>query len=728
MLIALAICAVLVASFSFSSEVAYAADESGEEAVVSLIDGETATNFTSFAAAVAAAPSRNSGKTVTIKLLQDCEFCVFSDKSLIIDLNGKILNSGSTNTVTIESSNVTFQDSSETMAGEMTIHGDIDFFKCTVNVLSGTFTNASDNDYTDFCMYMETNANITGGVFNINFMATLYSNTTINGPEGSYDLKFSSVCVITASSVQISNAYIRRFSVYKIMPMLKDNVFIGEMKFYETETDYKGVLFEGCAYYAADGTGYIKPSDMNETTPVYAQKCTHDGSFTVNEQEQYVCDYCGYICTHEKFDTDTHKCAVCGYDCPHESYDTRGVCKACAYVCPHNNVDDSNVCDVCKNTMNVKLTNGQGIKYFIQLENAFAACEGEDKIVILNDMELKSTKTVNQNVTLDLNGKKLWVCTVQFNSKSVVTDSVGGGYMLVSADFLNTSADIELRGKDDTEFRIFKYSIKIKVYGGKITRVIDNRGELSDLLPEGYMFVENGKALLWSEVLEKPADYTGALIVQKCQHTDLDENLVCRNCNHTIPTGEAIDRVSAELATAQNELQDAIDKKADAATINSKIAQLNEAIQNAEKTRKDNDDALNGALSKQIEDAQKTAIDSAQAALDIAKVELNTAINKKADASKVDESIKNLTAAIANAESVNNAYVDENNQALKTELEGKIAQAKDEVTAAIAALSERLEAVENKTNTLQTVLIVFIVLLSLANVATVVIFALRKRK
>ena len=197
-----------------------------------------------------------------------------------------------------------------------------------------------------------------------------------------------------------------------------------------------------------------------------------------------------------------------------------------------------------------------------------------------------------------------------------------------------------------------------------------------------------------------------------------------------MPTGEAIDRVYNDLESAKDELQAAIDQKADAATINEKITQLNEAIQKAETAKAyadEKDTALKSDLESTIATAKLDAVNSSKDALEKATDELTTKIAEKASASEVNEAIDTLNAAIANAQSVNNAYVDEKTMALKAELEGKIAEAQDEVTAAISSLSARLEAVENKTNTLQTVLIVFIVLLSLANIATVVTFILRKR-
>lgn len=219
---------------------------------------------------------------------------------------------------------------------------------------------------------------------------------------------------------------------------------------------------------------------------------------------------------------------------------------------------------------------------------------------------------------------------------------------------------------------------------------------------------------------------------------------------------DAINSAKSDLEQAKNNLQAAIDEKADISTLNEKVKELNEAIAKAEtaKAYADQKDTelkedlenqiktAKGNLESMITEAKNAAVNSANSALDSAKTELNTKIATKADANEVNEAIERLTAAIANAETANNAYTDSNNAAVKAELTQNIADSKAEINAAIEALSKRLKevedktdtlndrlsATENKSNTLQTVLIVFIVLLSLANVATVVTFSLRKRK
>lgn len=93
-------------------------------------------------------------------------------------------------------------------------------------------------------------------------------------------------------------------------------------------------------------------------------------------------------------------------------------------------------------------------------------------------------------------------------------------------------------------------------------------------------------------------------------------------------------------------------------------------------------------------------LNSAKSALDTAKTELSTKIATKADASEVNKAIEDLNTVISNAESVNNAYSDEKNAALKVELTKSISDSREEVDAAIEALSKRLEVVENETESL----------------------------
>ncbi len=158
---------------------------------------------------------------------------------------------------------------------------------------------------------------------------------------------------------------------------------------------------------------------------------------------------------------------------------------------------------------------------------------------------------------------------------------------------------------------------------------------------------------------------------------------------------DAVAAANAALETAKKELSAAIDKKADAATVNAAIENLNVAIENAETAAKayaDVQDAkLKAALESAIAAAKADAVAAANAALETAKKELAAAIDKKADAETVNAAIKNLNAAIENAETAAKAYADAQDAKLKAELSNSIAAAKAELSDVIAALAENVD-------------------------------------
>lgn len=402
--------------------------------------------------------------------------------------------------------------------------------------------------------------------------------------------------------------------------------------------------------------------------------------------------------------------------------------------------------EVTKENAAASVTRDSSVTYYKDIFDAVANLADGDTIKLLNDIDIPYERgdapEITKNVTLDLNGKSVdgsYGAIRIISEVRVVDTSESGGYCYfnIAGTSSSAAANVTIDANPNTRIGISYYNGSIKVYVGKIVKYTRGNApdNLTELLPEGYCFVctyRDGtkERLTWAECLENAGGKVekesngNYLTAEECKHTSYDADLTCNYCHSAISAGEAINKANEDLAKAKDELQKAIDNKADVATLNEKVAKLTDAIANAQKVSADQDDALE----KQIKDAQNTAIESAKDTLDIAKSELTAAIETKADANKVNEAIEGLRTAIVNAQAVNNAYVDENNQALKAELEGKIAQAEEEISAAIAKLSERLDAVESKTATLQTMLIVFIVLLSLANIATVVMFVLRRRK
>ncbi|MBO5892206.1 MAG: leucine-rich repeat domain-containing protein, partial [Oscillospiraceae bacterium] len=131
------------------------------------------------------------------------------------------------------------------------------------------------------------------------------------------------------------------------------------------------------------------------------------------------------------------------------------------------------------------------------------------------------------------------------------------------------------------------------------------------------------------------------------------------------------------LNAAKADLQAAIDKKADIASLNTKVDELMIAIAAAEATAKLYTDEKAIELTNAIITAKTEAVAVAKDLVDTAKTDLQTVIDKKADTVTVNTAIKNLQNAITALENAKDNYIAAD-AALKTELEAAIAKAKQE--------------------------------------------------
>ena len=143
------------------------------------------------------------------------------------------------------------------------------------------------------------------------------------------------------------------------------------------------------------------------------------------------------------------------------------------------------------------------------------------------------------------------------------------------------------------------------------------------------------------------------------------------------------DKVS-ELETAKQELDAAvatlnaaIANKADTATLNQKVGELNTAIAKAEATAKEYTDGVVKNLRAAIIAAKDEAVNAAKDLVDAAKAELQAAIDNKADVTTVNTAIANLQNAITALQNAKDNYIAAD-AALKAELEDAIAKAKQE--------------------------------------------------
>lgn len=139
----------------------------------------------------------------------------------------------------------------------------------------------------------------------------------------------------------------------------------------------------------------------------------------------------------------------------------------------------------------------------------------------------------------------------------------------------------------------------------------------------------------------------------------------------------AISAAETLVNNAKAELTAAINNKADTATLNAKINELNTAIATAEATAKAYTDNAAAALTTAIATAKSEAISAAETLVNNAKSELQSAIDTKADAATVNAAIANLQNAITALENAKDNYVSAD-AALKAELEAAIAKAKQE--------------------------------------------------
>ena len=264
------------------------------------------------------------------------------------------------------------------------------------------------------------------------------------------------------------------------------------------------------------------------------------------------------------------------------------------------------------------------------------------------------------------------------------------------------------------------------------------------MLPEGYAFVAHykngGGSALWSYASANNKDTYSTndsgetidyLTVQKCSHTSITDG-VCMFCNATVDGTEALKTAREDLAAAKAELEAAIAAKADTATLNEKVTELNTAIKNAEKASKEyadtKDTALKDELTQLINDGDSTlqsAIDAVSTNLNQAKADLETKIKTNADdllaaKDKYDKEVAAIKKLISDIQATDTTQGEAIKQ-LQTDLvaaesdlqtqitnaiskaESDLATAKDDLNAAIAKKANA-DDVKAKLAALQTAL------------------------
>ena len=268
---------------------------------------------------------------------------------------------------------------------------------------------------------------------------------------------------------------------------------------------------------------------------------------------------------------------------------------------------------------------------------------------------VQSGFTIDHAMHVDLNGCRLKGSDINVTGGTVVFEDLKGhGYFNVD---VKSGGTAEYRGNTYTLADLAVYNDgTLKVYSGQINSVVCTDGtiynahRITQVLPEGYAFVAHykngGGSALWSYASANNKDTYSTndsgetidyLTVQKCSHTSITDG-VCMFCNATVDGTEALKTAREDLAAAKAELEAAIAAKADTATLNEKVTELNTAIKNAEKASKEyadtKDTALKDELTQLINDGDstlQTAIDAVSTNLNQAKADLEAKIKTNAD-------------------------------------------------------------------------------------------------
>ena len=339
---------------------------------------------------------------------------------------------------------------------------------------------------------------------------------------------------------------------------------------------------------------------------------------------------------------------------------------------------------------------------------------------------VQSGFTIDHAMHVDLNGCRLKGSDINVTGGTVVFEDLKGhGYFNVD---VKSGGTAEYRGNTYTLADLAVYNDgTLKVYSGQINSLICTDGtiynehRITQVLPEGYAFVAHykngGGSALWSYASANNKDTYSTndsgetidyLTVQKCSHTSITGG-VCMFCNATVDGTEALKTAREDLATAKAELEAAIAKKADTATLNEKVTELNTAIKNAEKASKEyadtKDTALKDELTQLINDgdsALQTAIDAVSSNLNQAKTELETKIKTNADdlvaaKDKYDKEVAAIKKLISDIQATDTTQGEAIEQ-LQTDLAAAESDLQTQITNAISKAESDLATAKSELN------------------------------
>lgn len=620
-------------------------------ATIKVTSNDTTSYYSSFSDAVSNLPSNS-----TITLLKDATLSLPRNLKCTIDLNGNTLAGGNTTNYTIT---LTILDSK----GSGKITGNVSFFESS----KITIKSAGEINY---IYLVNSSCTVLGG--KIKTLAVNIDNTKISGGE------INNLTMYRENSVHLSGGTINNFNFVNIPPNFN---MLDEGYIYTNKTDHTP----------------IKTVNMTQSTPVTIIKCPHP-AFT-----DIVCDYCNYICGHNEHYNENGVCEVCGYVCHHENgLNSNGICEICNYVCPHTELNDSNVCLNCNNSIEANIKNTSTNKNYINLEDAIASLSNGDTLTFCNNVTLSNSFSINVSCTIDLSGYSLENYYINLNGNITVTDSKGNGYIAIST--YSTSAKIELKGAETTNYMIMVNKDTLKFYSGRINNAIINNGTIDNILPEGYAFIKhknstNNKLTKQDTNTRIFSDDNCYLTSEICLHDAITEDLNCKYCGATLSQEQILKVLTKDLQITKEELSQEIAKKEDITTINEKIKNLNDTIARTEIICKQDANNENQQIRLElvnlINSAKLEAITSSNTALELAKNNLKNIIDEKLDIQTFNLKAAALTQAIDNAEIASKAYADTKDSTLKTELKNTI---NESITQVQTKINESKTALQNANN------------------------------